>query len=88
MTTEQEKTVKALQTAIQMEIDGKAYYLEASRKSGNEMGRKLLASLAAEEDIHRAVFEKIYKPNAVPSTDSSSSNQDPHDPLELWTLSK
>jgi rubrerythrin len=61
MTTEQEKTTKALQYAIQMEIDGKVFYLNASRESGNELGRKLLESLAAQEDYHRQKFEQIYE---------------------------
>ena len=60
MVTEQDKTLEALRIAIQMEIDGKQYYLKASKKSGNELGRKLLQSLAAEEDIHRRKFEDIY----------------------------
>jgi len=60
MVTEQDKTIEALQIAIQMEIDGKEYYLKASRESGNELGKKLLQSLAAEEDIHRQEFERIY----------------------------
>jgi rubrerythrin len=62
MTTgsEQARTIKALQTAIQMEIDGKAYYLKASQQSGNELGKKLLNTLAAEEDTHRQKFEQIY----------------------------
>ena len=63
MTTEQDKTLKALQIAIQMEIDGKKYYLKASQGSGNELGKKLLEALAAEEDIHRQKFEEIY--NAI-----------------------
>jgi rubrerythrin len=58
--SEQDKTLKALQTSIQMEIDGKQYYLKASRESGNELGKKLLQSLAAEEDVHRQKFEQIY----------------------------
>jgi len=44
-----------------MEIDGKQFYLKASQTSGNELGRKLLEKLAEEEDIHRQVFEGIYK---------------------------
>jgi len=63
METEQDKTLQALQIAIQMEIDGKEYYLRASRESSNELGKKLLESLAAEEDIHRQKFEEIY--NAI-----------------------
>lgn len=60
MTQEQEKTMQALKTAIQMEIDGKAFYLKAADASQNPLGKKLLKQLAAEEDIHRQVFENIY----------------------------
>jgi len=60
METEQNKTLEALQIAIQMEIDGKEYYLKASQESNNELGKKLLQSLAAEEDIHRQKFQEIY----------------------------
>ncbi len=61
METEQDRTSQALQVAIQMEIDGKEFYLKVSRESSNEMGRKLLASLAGEEDIHQQKFEEIYQ---------------------------
>jgi rubrerythrin len=60
MATEQDRTLGALQTAIQMEIDGKEFYLKASQESNNELGKKLLQSLAAEEDLHRQTFEEIY----------------------------
>lgn len=60
MVIEQDKIIKALQISIQMEIDGKQYYLEVSKKSGNKLGKNLLQSLAAEEDIHRQKFEEIY----------------------------
>ncbi len=73
MTTDQEKTIEGLRTAIQMEIDGKQFYLKASQESGNEAGRKLLQTLAAEEDIHRQKFEQIYESiragNAWPSVE-------------------
>ena len=56
-----------------MEIDGKDYYLRASQESGNELGRKLMQSLAAEEDIHRQRFTEIYRTiqnkQAWPATD-------------------
>ena len=61
MTTGQEKAIQALQYAIQMEIDGKEFYLRASRESGNELGKKLLESLAQQEDYHRQKFEQIYE---------------------------
>ena len=73
MVTEQDKTLEALQIAIQMEIDGKEYYLKASQKSSNELGKRLLKSLAAEEDVHRQKFEEIYSTlrnkKAWPETD-------------------
>jgi rubrerythrin len=73
MVTEQDKTQKALQIAIQMEIDGKEYYLKASQESSNDLGKKLLQSLAAEEDVHRQKFEEIYSTlrnkKAWPETD-------------------
>ena len=65
METEQNKTLKALTIAIQMEIDGKKYYQKASQSSGNQLGKELFQSLAAEEDIHRQKFEEIY--NAIGS---------------------
>ncbi len=63
MAVEQDRTIKAVRIAIQMEIDGKEYYLKASWESSNQLGKKLLQSLAAEEDIHRKKFEDIY--NAI-----------------------
>jgi rubrerythrin len=61
MSKEQETTLSALQTAIKMEIDGKAFYITASKASTNKMGKELLKKLAGEEDIHRKVFENIFK---------------------------
>ncbi len=60
MVTEQDKILEALKIALQMEIDGKEYYLKASQECSNELGKKLLESLAAEEDTHRQKFEEIY----------------------------
>ena len=60
MADSQEKVLEGLKYAIQMEIDGKEYYLKASRESNNELGKKLLKSLADAEDSHRRKFEQIY----------------------------
>ena len=60
MANEQEATLKALETALQMEIDGKEFYLKASKASKNQLGKDLLKNLAAEEDIHRQTFQDIY----------------------------
>jgi rubrerythrin len=59
--TEQEKTLEALKTAIQMEKDGKKFYQKMSQTSDNKLGIKLFQQLAVEEDIHRMIFEDIYK---------------------------
>jgi rubrerythrin len=73
MTTDQTRTLDALRVAIQLEIDGKDYYLKASRNSQNEVGAKLFSTLAAEEDLHRQKFEEIYSAtqskNAWPAID-------------------
>lgn len=61
MASEQDKILEGLQTAVQMEVDGKEFYLKASQESSNEAGKKLLESLAAEEDTHRRKFEEIYE---------------------------
>jgi rubrerythrin len=61
MVSEKDKTLEGLRIAVQMEIDGKEFYLKASRASSNEMGTKLLESLSVEEDHHRQKFEQIYK---------------------------
>jgi len=73
MATEQDKIREGLRTAIQMESDGKQFYLKASQQSRNEAGKKLLASLAAEEDVHRQTFQDIFRSiqdnNAWPEVD-------------------
>jgi rubrerythrin len=60
MPSEQEATLSGLQTAIQMEIDGKAFYLKAGKASREEQDAKLFNTLAAEEDVHQQVFTRIY----------------------------
>jgi rubrerythrin len=76
MAEEQDKTSAALKFAIQMEIDGKEFYLRASQASTNKLGKKLLETLAGEEDLHRRIFESIYEnirsKKAWPRTDFKS----------------
>ncbi len=85
MTTEQERTLEALKIAIRMEIDGKKYYQKMSRDSRDKLGAKLFQSLAAEEDIHRQVFEDIYK--AIQSKKAwPKTGFQPHHGKELRTL--
>ena len=61
MSTEQTKSLEILQMAIQMEIDGKAFYEKSAKEALHDMGKKLFTTLAAEEDNHRRTFEKIYE---------------------------
>jgi rubrerythrin len=60
MANEQETTLAALQASLQMEIDGKKFYEKAGKASKNQLGKELLKKLAAEEDIHRKVFQNIF----------------------------
>ena len=60
MAQEQDATLEGLKTALQMEIDGKEFYLKASKTSQNKLGKELLKKLAAEEDAHREVFKNIF----------------------------
>lgn len=58
---EHEELLSALREAEQMEVNGKAFYLEMGRKSVNERGRELFQILAEEEDVHRQDFRQIYQ---------------------------
>ena len=57
----QATTMEALQLAIELEREGKAFYEEAGRKSDNRLTRELLQHLAQDEDLHRRKFEQIYR---------------------------
>ena len=57
---EQKNTLEAIKFAVQMEIDGKKYYLQASQRSINKAGKELFQWLAAEEDKHRRIFASIF----------------------------
>lgn len=57
----QQEVLEALRFAIQMELDGKEYYLQAGREAGDKLGKELFQWLAGEEDKHRQRFEQIYE---------------------------
>jgi rubrerythrin len=77
MVSEQSQVIEAVKIAIQMEIDGKQFYLKTSQASKNDLGKKLFRQLAVEEDLHRKKFEEIYKAiqvkKAWPEIDITSS---------------
>lgn len=83
--SEQMQTVEAVRTAIQMEIDGKEFYLKAAQASQNALGKSLFQQLAKEEDLHRLKFEEIYK--AIQANRSwPEVDIPPHGGKELETL--
>jgi rubrerythrin len=57
---EQLKVIEILQSALQLEIDGKAFYEEASRQMNDTLGKELFQWLAKQEDNHRRKFQQIY----------------------------
>ena len=52
---------EAIKTAIQMEKDGYAFYKKASAQTMSEAGRELFESLAQDEEVHLAVFQKMFE---------------------------
>jgi rubrerythrin len=61
MENEHAKTIEGLQFAIQMEVEGKEFYQQASHRSGNKLAKELFQNLANEEDEHRKKFQEIYE---------------------------
>lgn len=55
-----EKTIQALETALQMEIEGKEFYHKAGQASHNPLAKKLFLRLAEEEDVHIEKANEIY----------------------------
>jgi rubrerythrin len=76
--TEQNKILEALKIAIDIEKEGKEWYLQAGQDSGNDVGRKIFGSLAGDEDLHRKKFEEIFNDiqhnKGWPLIDSLSDN--------------
>ncbi len=56
-----EQTIQALETALQMEIEGKEFYHKAGQTSHNPLAKKLLQRLAEEEDVHIEKVNEIYE---------------------------
>ena len=64
MTREQDTTLGALQTALQMEIDGKEFYLKSSKLSTNKLGKELLKKLAAHNLSSRKIAAQMGRSTA------------------------
>ena len=53
--------IETVKFSIQMELDGKKFYIASGNQSENRLGKELFAWLATQEDHHRAKFEDIYQ---------------------------
>ena len=60
MTHHTDKTTQALETALQMEAEGKKHYLDSAAKGGTPVLRKFFQRLAADEDQHAQKAQEIY----------------------------
>ena len=61
MTQQAGKMTQALQTALQMEIDGKEFYQKSGQKSTHALAKTLFQGLAEQEDVHCQVIKQIYE---------------------------
>jgi rubrerythrin len=53
--------IETVKYSIQMELDGKKFYIAAGKQSENRLGKELYSWLATQEDFHLARFEAIYQ---------------------------
>jgi len=51
---------EAIETAIQMEKDGYAFYNKAAAQTTSDMGKSIFESLANDELVHLDVFQKLF----------------------------
>lgn len=59
--TEENEQMEAIKKAIQMEKEGREFYLKAAAQTSSEMGRSIFESLANDELIHLDTFQKIFE---------------------------
>ncbi len=55
------KLIKPIEIALQMENDGWNFYMESSKKTSDESIKKMLISLARDEENHICIFKKVYE---------------------------
>ena len=64
------QVAQAIETAIQMEKEGQAFFHQAAEKTNNKLGKAMFERLAAEEITHMETFRKMF--------DSMSNTEDWH----------
>ncbi len=58
---EAQKALEILQSAMNMEKDGREFYLKAAQNSQSDVARNLFEVLAKEEIVHQEVISEIYE---------------------------
>ena len=61
MPTKKNEALKALEIALKLESDGYKFYINASNKTKNLLGKEMLKSIAEEEKNHIKRIETIYE---------------------------
>jgi rubrerythrin len=56
-----EKKIEALKSAIEMEEEGKRFYLQSAEKSQNLLAKRIFQELAREEDMHIKKIWEVYR---------------------------
>ncbi|MDK1031470.1 MAG: ferritin family protein [Planctomycetia bacterium] len=59
MTSCGDKKTEAVRLAMQMEDDGYKMYIEGAEKTTNPLGKKMLLSLARDEEAHKKMVEAV-----------------------------
>lgn len=79
MTTEKNETLNALTAALKLENDGYQFYISASKKTKNLLGKEMLKSIAEEEKDHikriKAVYEGLKKSTEWPETSKAPAGK-------------
>lgn len=52
---------EAIKRAIQMEKDGYAFYTRAAAQTSSAMGQTIFETLARDEELHLATFQKLFE---------------------------
>jgi rubrerythrin len=74
------KSESALKQAIEMEEEGKRFYLQSAAKVKSALARNIFKELAAAEDYHITVIKEIYDKmvNGKPLTEWITETHAPH----------
>lgn len=61
MSEQNNRMTMALETALEMEVEGKKFYQKAGQKSITTLAQEVFKHLAAEEEVHHKKVTEVYK---------------------------